>query len=510
MKLLMVRLTVFALIWQSCQGVKMEEGFEEQFQAETLTLAQCSSAVKKVQEAGKYTEDAILPICSSVVRSSKCDFFSEALSLATSHTDFNAKDFCKNIGEAHFCSQTMDRLLSSPVMSDLAFGECMRDKAHKGEKYCKKFSEFSSYSVQHDDLDTMRACYMMEAYDESDREFAEPNSKKQITDSHEKQGTDSAHETAAPKVQAKETAAPKVQAKKQSTGSVPKASAVAPKVQAKNLPEKQSTSSAHETAAPKPHAVVSKAAQKVQANASSATTHNTATEHKKPAKELSAAESTHHVLSEKASPLAAKNASAKNASVKKDASLKTNASLAAKKAETSKKSDTSLVSSLIHTLSDTVAGVAHAVAKVVAVSHDSSAHNSTSGHGGDLAKKSNATNAPLFGSLVSKGAALTQSQKVGEKQSKHSSGRHGNVEKVVASASHSGHSKVAVSLHHGQSVAAKTTDGKAVIKHGKAALVAGVKPQKVQTKGKVGKEAHEKNEKDEKDKYGGFLSGFVP
>merc|ERR1719313_3113760 len=177
MKLSLVDLSItIALAWQCCQGTKMEEGSEEQFQVETLTLAQCSSAVRKVQETGKYTEEAILPICSSVVRSSKCDFFSEALSLATSHTDFNSKVFCKNIGEAHFCSQTMDRLLTSPVMSDLAFGACMRDKSSRGEQYCQRFSKMHAYAVQHDDLDTMRACYMMEAYDDSESE--ESNSKK--------------------------------------------------------------------------------------------------------------------------------------------------------------------------------------------------------------------------------------------------------------------------------------------------------------------------------------------
>merc|ERR1719191_738165 len=161
MKSSLVLSTTFALLaWQLCQGVEMEEASEEQFQQEMLTLAQCTSAVKKVQETGKYTEEAILPICSSVVRSSKCDFFSEALSLATSHTDFSSKVFCKNIGEAHFCSQTMDRLLSSPILSGLAFGACMRDKSSRGEQYCQRFSKMHAYAVQHDDLDTMRACFL--------------------------------------------------------------------------------------------------------------------------------------------------------------------------------------------------------------------------------------------------------------------------------------------------------------------------------------------------------------
>lgn len=133
---------------------------------ETLSEAQCKTVVKKVQESGKYTEESIQPICNQEVKSSKCDFFSEALSLASSHNDFDSKKFCKDIAEAHFCSRTMDHVLSSESVSDLAFGECMRTHDTKGQAYCLKFEKMLSYAVQNDDLDTMRACYMIEAYED--------------------------------------------------------------------------------------------------------------------------------------------------------------------------------------------------------------------------------------------------------------------------------------------------------------------------------------------------------
>jgi len=133
---------------------------------ETLSEAQCKTVVKKVQESGKYTEESIQPICQQEVKSSKCDFFSEALALSSSHNDFDSKKFCKDITEAHFCSQTMDHVLSSAPVSDLAFGECMRTHDSKGQTYCLKFEKMLAYAVQNDDLDTMRACYMIEAYED--------------------------------------------------------------------------------------------------------------------------------------------------------------------------------------------------------------------------------------------------------------------------------------------------------------------------------------------------------
>jgi hypothetical protein len=134
----------------------------------TLTESQCSETVKKVQASGKYTEDAILPICSSEVKSSKCDFFAEALSLASTHTDFTSKVFCKDIAEAHTCSQMMDSLYESVSTKDLLFGECMRSQDGKSEQYCMKFKSLLGRAVKESDLDTMRACYMMQAYDEKE------------------------------------------------------------------------------------------------------------------------------------------------------------------------------------------------------------------------------------------------------------------------------------------------------------------------------------------------------
>jgi len=140
--------------------------FAEEVAKETLSEDECKKVVKKVQESGKYTEESIQPICAAEVKSSKCDFFSEALSLASSHSDFDAKVFCKDIAEAHFCSQTMDHVLSSSPVSDLAFGECIRAHETKGQAYCLKFEKMLAYAVQNDDLDTMRACYMIEAYED--------------------------------------------------------------------------------------------------------------------------------------------------------------------------------------------------------------------------------------------------------------------------------------------------------------------------------------------------------
>lgn len=482
MKSSLVALSTTALAWQCCQAVKMEEGFEEQiesseqFETETLTLAQCSSAVKKVQETGKYTEEAILPICSSVVRSSKCDFFSEALSLATSHTDFNSKVFCKNIGEAHFCSQTMDRLLTSPVMADIAFGACMRDKQSKGMQYCQRFSKMHAYAVQHDDLDTMRACYMMEAYDDSDHEESK------------KPSANSTNTTGAPT---------KPQANSTNSTSAKTVATSAPK----NATTK-TNASAKVAVATKQHAVLKEHA---------------------PTKSVTNTSSKHNASSQKASALA------KNASVKKNAPV------------VAKKPETSLVSSLIHTLSATVAGVAHAVAKVVLVTpptHEGAAksHNSTGAHSAQtakaLVKKQVVTDAPIA-STASGAASLTQANKVGVKQTSHSSAKHSKVVKAAASSAHSVKAKAVVSKHHivaGTAHVAKPAvpskaHGKTVVNQhkvapkvaSKAASMASVKrtsSKKVEIRKKGGAEGrnldHKKNDKDDKDKYGGFLSGFVP
>lgn len=132
----------------------------------SITEERCGIAVTKVQKSKSYTEESIRPICDQEIKSSRCDFFAEALSLASSHSDFDGHNFCEAIVSAQFCAQTMDRLLTTQAMADLARGDCLRASNTRGPAYCERFQKMLAYSVQNDDLDTMRACYMMEAYSE--------------------------------------------------------------------------------------------------------------------------------------------------------------------------------------------------------------------------------------------------------------------------------------------------------------------------------------------------------
>lgn len=151
---------------------------------EQFTEARCQAVVAKVQKSGKYTEESIVPICEEEMESPKCDFFAEALSLASSRTDFNSSQFCENMDEARFCSEIMDKLLASLPVSDLAFGECERAKPPRDDPYCAKFKLMLAYAVKNEDLDTMRACYMIEAYttmaNSSDLEPSEESPKSRI------------------------------------------------------------------------------------------------------------------------------------------------------------------------------------------------------------------------------------------------------------------------------------------------------------------------------------------
>jgi len=67
----------------------------------------------------------------------------------------------------------MDNLLLSQSVSDLAHGACRRAKGKEGDKthYCDKFQFMLLFAVKSHDLDTMRACYMMEAEDFESNEF---------------------------------------------------------------------------------------------------------------------------------------------------------------------------------------------------------------------------------------------------------------------------------------------------------------------------------------------------
>jgi hypothetical protein len=141
----------------------------------SLTVRQCLTIVDKVQEGGKYSEESIAQICNEEAQSQKCEFFAEALSLASGHTDFEGKHFCRDITEAHFCSETLDHLLASDPVSDLAYGACMRARPAKGDTYCSKFKRMLSQAVNSTDLDTMRACYMMEAYAEGSSKEGAPD-----------------------------------------------------------------------------------------------------------------------------------------------------------------------------------------------------------------------------------------------------------------------------------------------------------------------------------------------
>jgi hypothetical protein len=107
---------------------------EEDRHAESLTKNHCLAVVKRTVDSGKYTEESIAQTCSEESGLQKCDFFAKALSLASGRSDFDQKQFCADITEAHFCSETLDHLLASDAVADLAYGKCMR--ADKGEKYC--------------------------------------------------------------------------------------------------------------------------------------------------------------------------------------------------------------------------------------------------------------------------------------------------------------------------------------------------------------------------------------
>lgn len=165
-------LVLTPLLWApAVNGFKANAGGKDlEIQANektgSITEERCRIVVTEVQKSKSYTEESIRPICDREIKSSRCDFFAEALSLASSHADFDGHNFCEAIVSAQFCAQTMDRLLTSQAMADLARGDCIRASNTRGSAYCEKFQKMLAYSVQNDDLDTMRACYMMEAYSE--------------------------------------------------------------------------------------------------------------------------------------------------------------------------------------------------------------------------------------------------------------------------------------------------------------------------------------------------------
>jgi len=156
----------FTLLLQStlARGEGTESGVERAPELVQFNKTQCLDAIKAVQESKKYSEDNIASQCADKMEFARCDFFAETLSLASKHTDFEPPHFCRDMEAAHFCSTTMDKLLTSIPVADLAYGECTRAKPPREAEYCKKFRSMLGTAVQNEDLDTMRACYMIEAY----------------------------------------------------------------------------------------------------------------------------------------------------------------------------------------------------------------------------------------------------------------------------------------------------------------------------------------------------------
>lgn len=137
-----------------------------------FSTEECFNVVKKVQVTGRYTEESIALVCNEEMKAANCEFFAEALSLASSHGDFRSETFCSNMDRAQFCSQIMDKLLQSRAVSDLAFGRCERAKPQKSIDYCRRIQKMLALSVKQEDLDTMRACYTLEAYSNQTSEAA--------------------------------------------------------------------------------------------------------------------------------------------------------------------------------------------------------------------------------------------------------------------------------------------------------------------------------------------------
>jgi len=146
------------------RGEGTESGVERVPELVQFNKSQCLDAIKAVQESNKYTEDSIASHCADKMEFARCDFFAETLSLASKHSDFEPLHFCRDMEAAHFCSTTMDKLLTSIPVADLAYGECTRAKPPREAAYCKQFRSMLATAVQNEDLDTMRACYMIEAY----------------------------------------------------------------------------------------------------------------------------------------------------------------------------------------------------------------------------------------------------------------------------------------------------------------------------------------------------------
>mmetsp|Transcript_73100 Transcript_73100/g.169492 ORF Transcript_73100/g.169492 Transcript_73100/m.169492 type:complete len:338 (+) Transcript_73100:1-1014(+) len=130
--------------------------------SQSLVGERCLGVVSLVEASGNSTEDSISGICAAGTGSPECGFFAEVLALAIAHDDFAPHDFCLNVQSARVCAENMDDLFLSQPVADLAYGECMRSK--QADAYCKRFRWMLADAVENGDLDTMRACYMLQAY----------------------------------------------------------------------------------------------------------------------------------------------------------------------------------------------------------------------------------------------------------------------------------------------------------------------------------------------------------
>jgi hypothetical protein len=92
----------------------------------------------------------------------QCEFFSEAWGLAITHPGYSSETFCGAVGGAFACSEMMDDVLTSGAVSDLAFAACVRKQGEAKVGYCLKFQNAISEADKSTDLDTLRACYLME------------------------------------------------------------------------------------------------------------------------------------------------------------------------------------------------------------------------------------------------------------------------------------------------------------------------------------------------------------
>ncbi|CEM26143.1 unnamed protein product [Vitrella brassicaformis CCMP3155] len=121
--------------------------------------------------AFKAAEAAAGKACNeSFTEEPRCLFFARAYAAARGRAGrlgvgVDGGKFCSNVGEALFCSNTMDRLLRSEPVADLAYGACMRVHHTRGEHYCSRFMRFLNYSIAHDDIDTLHSCYLLEMFE---------------------------------------------------------------------------------------------------------------------------------------------------------------------------------------------------------------------------------------------------------------------------------------------------------------------------------------------------------